>query len=80
MRVRPTRVNTHIRQGAGHAAWASSTRDQLAQLDRVKLTVNIGLGIRKEAISSPTIGILSVNEQRDSQWSGHEEAPREAKK
>ena len=51
----------------------------LAQLDRVKLTVNIGLGIRKEAIASPTIGILRVNEQHDSQGSGHEEAPRETK-
>ena len=59
---------------------ASSARDQLAQLDWVKLTVSIGLGILKEAITSPTIGILSVNEQRDSQGSGQEEAPREAKK
>ena len=72
VRIRPPGVDTYIRQGARPAARASPAHDQLAQLDRVELTVHAGLGIRKEKLAGTPISVLSVDEQRESQRRGHE--------
>ena len=54
-------------------------RDQLAQLDWIELAVNSRLGVGEEVIAGPTIGVLSVNEQREAQGRGHGKGARKGK-